>query len=68
VASGPYLHSIKRASEADLGSILQSSGRTPRHRKDSGNVAETFLLVETLTRGQQVYQVLHLLHDFQTSH
>jgi hypothetical protein len=31
------LHSIKQASEADLGIPLQSSGRTLRHLKDSGD-------------------------------
>jgi hypothetical protein len=68
VPSGPSLCSIKRASEADLGSSLQSGGRTLRHRKDSGSVATTFLLVETSTGCQQVYQVLHCLHHFQTNH
>jgi hypothetical protein len=33
VSSGPYLCSIKRASEADLGSPLQSGGRTLRVEK-----------------------------------
>jgi hypothetical protein len=56
VSSGPSLCSIKRASEADLGSPLQLGGRTLRRRKDSGNVATTFLLAETSTGGQQVYQ------------
>jgi hypothetical protein len=37
MSSRPYLCSIKRASEADLGSPLQSGGRTLRHRKDSGD-------------------------------
>jgi hypothetical protein len=41
--------SIKRAREDDLGSSLQSGGRTLWHRKDSGSVAETFLLAETST-------------------
>jgi hypothetical protein len=35
-----------RECEADLGSSLQSGGRTLWHRKDSGSVAETFLLVK----------------------
>jgi hypothetical protein len=61
VSSGPYLCSIKRVSKADLGSPLQSGGRTLRRRKDSGDATETFLLVETSTGGQQVYQVLHCL-------
>jgi hypothetical protein len=37
-------------------------------RKDSGDAIETFLLVETLTEGQQVYRVLHCLRYFQTEH
>jgi hypothetical protein len=45
----------------DLGSSLQSGGKTLRRRKDSGNATETFLLAETSTGGQQVYQVLHCL-------
>jgi hypothetical protein len=49
VSYGPYMHPIKRESEDDLGSPVQSGGRTLRHRKDSGNVVETFLLAETLT-------------------
>jgi hypothetical protein len=36
-------------------------GRTLRPRKDSGDATETFLLAETPTGGQQVYQVLHCL-------
>jgi hypothetical protein len=47
----------------DLGRTLCKT-----RRKDSGNVAETFLLAETSTRGQQVYQVLHYLCYFQTDH
>jgi hypothetical protein len=66
--SGPYLCSIKRASEADMGSPLQSGGRTIHHRKDSGEAIETFLLAETSTGGRQVYQVLHCLCYFQTNH
>jgi hypothetical protein len=46
VPSGPSLCSIKRVSEDDLGSPLQSGGRTLRRRKDSGSVATTFLLVK----------------------
>jgi hypothetical protein len=68
VPFGPYLRSIKRVSEDDLGSPLQSGGRTLQHRKDSGDAAETFLLDETSTRGQQVYQVLYCLCYFQTNH
>jgi hypothetical protein len=37
-------------------------------QKDSGDATETFLLAETLTRGQQVYQVLHCLRYVQTDH
>jgi hypothetical protein len=62
------MHSIKRVSEDDLGIPLQLGGRTLQHRKDSGNDAETFLLAETSIGGQQVYQVLHCLHYFQTEH
>jgi hypothetical protein len=50
VSSRPYLCSIKRASEDDLGSPLQSGGRTLRRRKDSGDAKETFLLAETFDR------------------
>jgi hypothetical protein len=42
VLSRPYICSIKRASEADLGSPLHSSGRTLRHRKESGDAIENF--------------------------
>jgi hypothetical protein len=52
----------------DLGISLQSGGRTLWHRKDSGNVAETFLLAETSTGCRQVYQVLHHLRYCQTNH
>jgi hypothetical protein len=45
-----------------------SGGRTLWHRKDSGSVAETFLLAETSTGCRQVYQVLHRLCYFQTDH
>jgi hypothetical protein len=38
-------------SEVDLGSPLQSGGRTLRRRKDSGDATETFLLAETSTGG-----------------
>jgi hypothetical protein len=55
VLSRPYLHSIKRASESNMGILVQLSGKTLWHRKDSRNVAETFLLVKTSTTGQQVY-------------
>jgi hypothetical protein len=68
VSFGPYLCSIKGASEDDLGIPLQSSGRTFQHRKDSGDATETFILVETSIGGQQVYQVLHCLHYCQTNH
>jgi hypothetical protein len=68
VSSGPYLCSIKCVREADLGSPLQLGGRTLQHQKYSGDATETFLLAETLTRGQQVYQVLHYLCYFQTDH
>jgi hypothetical protein len=68
VSSGPYMCSIKRASEDDLGIPLQSGGRTLRHRKDSGDATETFLLAETSTGGQQVYKVLHCLCYCQTDH
>jgi hypothetical protein len=68
VPSRPYLHSIKRVHEADLGSSLQSGGRTLQHQKDSGNAAETFLLAEALIGSQQVYQVLYCLCYFQTDH
>jgi hypothetical protein len=52
VSFGPYLHSIKRASESDLGSPLQLGGRTLWHQKDSGNATKIFLLAETLKGGQ----------------
>jgi hypothetical protein len=55
VSSRPYLCSIKKVSEANLGIPLQSGGRTLRHKKDSGDATETFLLAETSTGGQQVY-------------
>jgi hypothetical protein len=61
VLSGPYLCSIKRASEDDLGSPLQSGGRTLQRKKDSGDAIETFILAKTPTGGQQVYHVLHYL-------
>jgi hypothetical protein len=48
---GPYLFSIKRASEVDLGIPLQSGGRTLRRKKDSVNVVETFPLVKNLIGG-----------------
>jgi hypothetical protein len=51
-----------------MGIPLQSSGRTLWHRKDSGDATKTFLLAETSTGGQQVYQVMHYLRDFQTDH
>jgi hypothetical protein len=51
MSSGPYLCSIKRVSEADLGNPLQSGGRTLQHRKDSGDATKKFLLDETSTRG-----------------
>jgi hypothetical protein len=54
--------------EDDLGSPLQSGGRTLRRRKDNGDAIETFLLAETLTGGRQVYQVLHCLRYCQTDH
>jgi hypothetical protein len=38
------------------------------NRKDSGDATKTFLLAKTLTGGQQVYQVLHCLHNCQTDH
>jgi hypothetical protein len=44
-----------------LGIPLHSGGRTLRCGKYSGSVATTFLLAETLTGCQQVYQVLHFL-------
>jgi hypothetical protein len=59
VPSETSLHPIKQASEADLGSSLQSSGMTLRRRKDSGSVAATFLLAKNSIGCQQVYQVLH---------
>jgi hypothetical protein len=68
VSSGPYMCSIKQVSEADLGIPLQSGGRTLRCRKYSGDATETFLLAETSTGGQQVYQVFHNLRYFQTDH
>jgi hypothetical protein len=68
VSSRPYPCSIKRVIEADLGIPLQSDGRTLRHRKDSGDATETFLLVETSIGRQQVYQVLYYLCYFQTDH
>jgi hypothetical protein len=68
VPSGPSLCSIKQAREDDLGSSLQSGGKTLWHRKDSGSVAETFLLVETSTRCRKVYQVMHRLRYCQTDH
>jgi hypothetical protein len=37
-------------------------------RKDSGDATKTFLLAETSTGGQQVYQVLHCLRYCQTDH
>jgi hypothetical protein len=55
VSSGPYMHSIKQVSEANLGIPLQSGGRTLQCQKDSRNATETFLLVVTLIGGQQVY-------------
>jgi hypothetical protein len=68
VLSGPYLCSIKRVSEADMGIPLQSGGKTLRRRKDGDDATEIFLLVETSTRGQEVYQFLHCLRYFQTNH
>jgi hypothetical protein len=53
--------SIKRGSEGDLGIPLQLDGRTLRCQKDNGDATKTFLLAETSTGGQQVYQVLHFL-------
>jgi hypothetical protein len=37
VSFGPYMCSIKRGSEADLGIPLQPSGKTLRRQKDSGD-------------------------------
>jgi hypothetical protein len=68
VLFGPYLSSIKRAREADLGSPLQSGGKPLRCQKDSGDATKTFILVETSTGGQQVYQVMHYLRYYQTDH
>jgi hypothetical protein len=45
-ASGPPLCSFKRACEADLGSSLQSDGRTFRHGKYCGSTTESFLLTK----------------------
>ena len=47
--------------EVDLGSPLPSDGRTLQCQKYSGDATETFLLAETSTGGQRVYQVLHCL-------
>ena len=68
MSSGPYFHSIKQVSEVDLGRPLHSRGWTLQRQKYSGDATKTFLLAETLTGGQQVYQVLHCLHYFQTGH
>jgi hypothetical protein len=62
------LCSNKQASEADLGSPQQSDGGTLKHQKDSGYAIEKFLLAETSIGGQQVHQVRHFMHYFQTDH
>jgi hypothetical protein len=58
--SGPSLCSYKRACKDDLGSPLQSDGRTFWRGENCGRSSETFLLAKTSTGRQQVYQILHL--------
>ena len=48
MSSEPYMCSIKRVIEDDLGSPLYLGGMTIRHIKYSGNDEETFLLAENL--------------------
>jgi hypothetical protein len=66
--SGPSLCSCKRACKDDLGSPLQSDGRTFWHGENCGRSTETFLLAKTSTGRQQVYQILHCLCHFQANH
>jgi hypothetical protein len=68
MSSGTSLCSIKQEREVDLGSSLQSGGRTLRCREDSGSVATTFPLAKTLRGCQQVYHVMHGLCHCQTDH
>jgi hypothetical protein len=65
---GPSLCSYKRVCKDDLGSPLQSGGRTFWHRENCGHSSETFLLAKTSTGRQQVYQILHYLCHFQANH
>jgi hypothetical protein len=64
---GPSLCSYKRACKDDLGSPLQSGGRTFWRRENCGRSSETFLLAKTSTGRQQVYQILHCLCHFQAT-
>jgi hypothetical protein len=59
--SGPSLCSYKRVCKDDLGSPLQSDGRTFWHGENCGHSSETFLLAKTSTGRQQVYHILHCL-------
>jgi hypothetical protein len=65
---GPSLCSYKRACKDDLGSPLQSDGRTFWRGENCGRSSETFLLAKTSTGRQQVYQILHCLCHFQANH
>jgi hypothetical protein len=68
MSSGPSLHSIKRAHDADLGISLQSGGRTLWRRNDSGSATKNILLAETSRVCQKVYEVLHHMRYCQTDH
>jgi hypothetical protein len=68
MSPGPSLCSYKRAFKDDLGSPLQSGGRTFWHRENCGFPSETFLLAKTSTGRQKVYQILNYLHHFQDGH
>jgi hypothetical protein len=65
---GPSLCSYKQAYKAELGSPLQSGGRTFWHRENCGCSSKTFLLAKTSTGHHQVYQILHFLLHFQANH
>jgi hypothetical protein len=65
---GPPLCSHKRACKDDLGGSLQLDGKTFWHGENCGRSTKIFLLAKTLTRRQQVYQILHCLCHCQANH
>jgi hypothetical protein len=68
VSAGPYLCSIKRASEDDLGSPLQSGGRTLQCQKDSGDASVNSNLVQYLLQTDIQKRTEKIQWQIQTLH